>query len=289
MSTTFTPLRYPGGKSRLARYLSHLIDYNHLTDCLYAEPFAGGAGAAINLLHLKYVSAIYLNDIDSGIYAFWYSILNHTDKLCQLVENVTLTVEEWQRQRNILQDATECSLLELGFAVLYMNRTNRSGIIRGGVIGGQGQSGQWKIDSRFNRHTLIKKIRRISGYRSRIHLSCLDASEFLSNVIAINREHTLIYLDPPYYKKGQFLYHNHYDHNDHVALAASLNKVENHSWVVTYDNVDEIQEIYGNHRFLTYGINYSASDRYKGKEVMFFGPTVQPLPFGNPLNIPAYA
>lgn len=289
MATTSTPLRYPGGKSRLARFFSFLLRKNKISDCTYMEPFAGGAGAGINLLRKEYVRVLYLNDIDPGVYAFWYSLLHHTDDLCRLVAEVPLTTEEWHRQKEIVSSPEAASPIDLGFATLFMNRTNRSGIITGGVIGGQQQTGKWKIDARFNRVGLIEKIRRIAGYRHRIQLFCMDARDFLSNVVATCRERAFIYLDPPYYCKGQALYENHYGHDDHLALAQTLKTLGDQPWVVSYNNVPQIREIYDGWPHLIYDINYSASERYEGKEIMFFGPTITRPPFKNPLSIKCYA
>lgn len=289
MSTTSTPLRYPGGKSRLAPFFSFLLRENRISDCIYAEPFAGGAGAAINLLRREYIRFLYLNDIDPGIHAFWHSVLHHADSLSQLVAEVPLTLAEWHRQRQIVSNPGSVSLLELGFAVLFMNRTNRSGIIKGGVIGGQDQTGKWTLDARFNRKGLIEKITRISSYRHRIRLFCMDARLFVSSVIAACTERTFIYLDPPYYRKGQALYENHYGHDDHVALAQTLRSLNNQPWVVSYDNVPQIRDLYASRPHLTYGINYSAADRYEGQEIMFFGPLITRRPRVDPLHVTQYA
>lgn len=289
MSTTSTPLRYPGGKSRLAPFLSFLLRENRISDCVYIEPFAGGSGAAINLLRKEYVRVLYLNDLDPGIYAFWYSVLHHTDDLCRLVAQVPLTMDEWRRQREIAKNAGTASTLELGFAILFLNRTNRSGIIQGGVIGGQQQTGTWRLDARFNRNGLVEKIRRIGAYRQRIELFCMDARHFLIDVVTHCRERTFTYLDPPYYQKGRALYENHYVHDDHAALAQTLRSLEDRPWVVSYDNVPPIREVYRGYTHLTYGIGYSAAERYAGQEVMFFGPTVLRPHIKDPLRLGRYA
>lgn len=289
MSTTFTPLRYPGGKSRLARYFSHLLVQNNLHEHTYIEPFAGGAGAAITLLRNNYVKDIILNDIDPGIYSFWFSALNHTDDLCKRVSTATLTIDEWHRQRTIARSPQEHSEIDLGFATLYMNRTNRSGIINGGVIGGQQQQGKWKMDARFNRAGLVNKITQIAQHKSRIKIFRLDALDFLNETVISELNKAFIYIDPPYYKKGQALYENHYIHEDHCQLERHLHSIKHKNWVVSYDNVQEINDIYSSYNTIAYGINYSAAQRYKGNEVLFFGPTITPPDAPDPLSIKRYA
>lgn len=289
MPSTYTPLRYPGGKSRLAKFLSHLLRSNAISDCDYVEPFAGGAGAAIALLRKEYVRNIHLNDIDKGVYAFWYSVLNHTEQLCERIENAPLHIEEWRRCRDVVKSPEKHSIVDLGFSVLYMNRTNRSGIITGGVIGGQNQDGKWKIDARFNKATLIDKIECISGYRDRISLSCLDAELFLAKIALDVRRKVFVYLDPPYYNKGQALYENHYGHDNHVSLLRALERTGIENWIVSYDNVSQIGSIYHGYPKSFYGLNYSASQRYEGKEVMFYGPGITPPLNGDPLSQKKYA
>lgn len=289
MSTTSTPLRYPGGKSRLAPFFSHVLRENRISDCTYVEPFAGGAGAAISLLRREYVRVLYLNDIDPGIYAFWKSVLNHTEALCHLVETVPLTMETWRQQREIAGNPRNASELELGFAVLFLNRTNRSGIIKAGVIGGQQQTGNWKMDARFSRRGIVEKINRVAAYRQRIRLFSMDARNFLTEVIANCKETTFLYLDPPYYQKGQYLYENHYQHDDHVSLALTLKTLGDRPWVVSYDNVPAVRAVYGVAPYLTYGIKYSAAQRYEGNEIMFFGPGIMRPFIDDPLAVTTYA
>ncbi len=289
MPTTYTPLRYPGGKSRLSHYLSHLLVQNQMTGCVYIEPFAGGAGAAINLLLKGYIHDILLNDIDPGVFAFWDVVLHQTEELCRLIETTPLTMDEWGRQRDALASATSTTV-QRGFAALYLNRTNRSGVIRGGVIGGQGQHGAWKLDARFNRLTLVAKVREIASYRDRIRLYGMDACRFLTEVVAPLKGSLFLYLDPPYYGRGQDLYHNNYSHEDHVELARVLrDRLADKSWLISYDDTPEIRTIYEGFRSVTYAIRYSAATRYQGAEIMFFGPAIKEPLLENPLSVASYA
>jgi DNA adenine methylase len=164
--TTFSPLRYPGGKQILGSVLARIITENRLEGSIYAELYAGGAGAALSLLYWEYVSKLYLNDADPCIYAVWRSILDHTDEFCKRIRDVALTTDEWKKQKAIYTNYAENSILDIGFATFYLNRTNRSGIIKnGGPIGGYDQSGPWKIDARFSRPGLIERVERIALYR----------------------------------------------------------------------------------------------------------------------------
>jgi DNA adenine methylase len=265
-----TPLRYPGGKGKLTNFVKLLLLENNLLDGHYAEPFAGGAGVALSLLLQEYVIHIHINDLNKSIYSFWYSVLHETDELCRLINDVPLTMEEWRLQRSIQRDPDQVSTLELGFSTFFLNRTNRSGIIAAGPIGGQEQTGEWKLDARYNRIDLISRIKRIASYRSRISIYNLDATDFLLDTVQTMPDNTLVYLDPPYYVKGKDLYQNHYSHDDHAALARTVATSIRQNWMVSYDFVPQIAEMYNEFRQIDYLLSYSASARYKGSELMVF-------------------
>jgi len=168
MARTFSPLRYPGGKSCLYPLITRVIRDNGFRLHAYAEPFAGGCGLGLGLLYGSHVSELHINDVDRAIWSFWYGILNETDKFAELISGVDVTVDEWRKQREIYSDPSNADPLALGFATFFLNRTNRSGVIKsGGVIGGLEQLGKYKIDCRFNKADLIRRIKRVSKYRSR--------------------------------------------------------------------------------------------------------------------------
>ena len=153
----YTPLRYPGGKKRLAPVVMRLLEVNGLKDIEYAEPYAGGASMALTLLFEEYASAIHINDLSRPVYAFWHTVLNEADELCRRIDRVKVTMREWHRQHKIYEQRETADLADLGFAAFFLNRTNRSGIIGGGVIGGKGQGGDWKLDARFTKADLIRR------------------------------------------------------------------------------------------------------------------------------------
>ena len=203
-----SPLRYPGGKAKLAPFMEVLISsLGHPVDT-YIEPFAGGAGIAIELLQNNFIKKIVINDYDKGIYSFWRAILTDTDRFVYDIETVPLTMEEWDHQRSICLDKSMKYSYELGFATFCMNRTNRSGIIKGGVIGGYDQNGKWKLDARFNRKKLIKRIVEIAKLKSNIYLYNKDIASFITNYLPRHAENAFVYFDPPYYEKGKQLYLN---------------------------------------------------------------------------------
>ncbi|MCK5613521.1 DNA adenine methylase [Candidatus Pacearchaeota archaeon] len=278
----YSPLRYPGGKGKLTDFFHAIIEENNLSDGYYVEPYAGGASVALSLLFNEYVSKIIINDLDRSIYAFWFSVLNETRKLCELILKTKVNLSNWRKSKKIQHKKQKTSLLELGFSTFFLNRTNRSGIIKGGVIGGKHQEGKWKIDARFNKKDLISRIERIADYKNRIEVYNLDACALCRKLTNLLPKRTLFYFDPPYYLKGRNLYVNYYNYQDHITVARMVRGLRKFRWVVTYDNRDEIKRLYSSHRKIEYSLLYTASKVSEGLEVMFFDdnlniPTIKKL------------
>lgn len=271
----FSPLRYPGGKGKLAEFIKDIITMNRLKDGCYIEPYAGGAAVAFELLLLDYVSTIWINDLNQSVHAFWDCVLNHTEELCGRILTVPLDMESWHQQKAVQADRTNVSAIELGFSTFFLNRCNRSGIINGGVIGGKNQTGQWKLDARFNREELVARIRQIARFKSRIKLTQMDAVKLLRENQGKFPQNTLIYLDPPYFVKSKRLYDSLYSPGDHVEVAKMVDKLKSVKWVVSYDDEPEIRALYSKFRKILYSLSYSVKDRYKGREVMFFSEGLQ--------------
>lgn len=264
-----SPLRYPGSKKKLTGFIKDVIECNNLLGGTYIEPFAGGASVALYLLFTEYVNTIIINDIDRSIYAFWFSVLNETDKLCKLIREIPVSVEEWEKQRKIQENKSEFGYLELGFSTFFLNRTNRSGIIKGGIIGGKNQTGNWKIDCRYNKDDLIKRIEKIALYSNRIELHNKDAIEFITSISAQLDETALVYFDPPYYNQGAALYANFYTYESHKKLSEFIQELDC-KWMLTYDYTPDIIDLYRNveKRLLT--LSYTVAQKVKGCEMIAF-------------------
>ncbi|RUW60379.1 DNA adenine methylase [Mesorhizobium sp. M7A.F.Ca.US.008.03.1.1] len=268
MSVTASPLRYPGGKTCLLPLVSELLRINKLEFGHYAEPYAGGCGLALSLLYGGHVSDIHINDVDPSIWSFWHSVLNRTEELCYRVAKTPITVEEWRCQRQIHLNQDEGDPLSLGFSAFFLNRTNRSGIIKdAGVIGGLAQTGPYKIDCRFNRDDLIRRIKRVAKYRNRIHLSRRDALAFISDIRSQKLGCMFFCIDPPYFSKGSSLYTSYYNPSDHAILASAVLELED-PWVVTYDNAPEVSKLYRDRRQFEFDINYSLETKRVGTELL---------------------
>lgn len=268
MPTTHSPLRYPGGKSSISAFLAEVIRLNGVSGGAYIEPYAGGAGAALQLLYSNVVEHIVINDFDPSIYAFWYTALNYSDTLLQKIETTPLTIDEWHHQKEILSSSHNHNIVEVGFAAFFLNRCNHSGIIMARPIGGLQQLGKYKLDARFKRSKLMDKIIKFAKYRDRVSVYNLDAIDLLQRIVPTIDKPKFIYLDPPYYEKGELLYLNSYTHEDHQKLANVLKMMESSKWMLTYDDSRAIKKMYRHSSKSQYEINYYAHHAKKGKELM---------------------
>lgn len=270
-----TPLRYPGGKQKLAPFIMEILETNQLIGGDYAEPYAGGAGVAMELLLTDKVDRVHLNDSSRAVYSFWYSVIRHTDDFCRRIESAKLNIEQWRLQREILAAPGRFSTLDLGFSLFYLNRCNRSGIPTGGVIGGLKQQGKWRMDARFPKEELVARVKAIAAKKKRIKLKNWDAELFIQNHVPTLPADSLVYCDPPYFKQGHRLYLSRYKSADHARLSRVIQRQLARPWIVSYDGVPEILEFYAKRRWFLYDLQYNAQRVHMGKEVFVFADTVQ--------------
>lgn len=269
-----SPLRYPGGKYKLYNFVSNMVMENGCSS--YIEPFCGGSALSFALLFNNIVKRIIINDYDFTIYCFWKSVLDDTEELIKKIQETDVTIDEWYRQKEIRHNLNDHSLLDIGFSTFFLNRTNRSGIIdKARPIGGLNQNGNYSIDCRFNKSTLIKQIHRIAEKRNQISVHNMEAIDFIEEVI-LDTRNSFVFFDPPYYGKGPDLYTNFYTHNDHMKLSQSiLHKMKNRKWIVTYDNNNEIKSLYTGVDSIEFKLNYSLQEKKAGSEIMFFSSKIK--------------
>lgn len=265
-----TPLRYPGGKGRLGPWIAKIMRHNRISGGWYIEPYAGGAGAALFLLTQGYVDHIVINDVDPVVHAFWKAATDRNAELLDLIVKTPVTMDTWQRQRAVIAAPGKHTLVEVGFATFFLNRTNRSGILSAGVIGGKAQAGNYKLDARYNIADLTSRIKTIGAYRSRITVLGIDAFDLLTDVAPGFPRECLVYLDPPYYVKGSLLYRNHYVHEDHAAIAECV-KDATYPLIVSYDDCPEVRQLYGSFESTNFELHYSThTARPLSSEVLFY-------------------
>ena len=237
----------------------------------YVEPYAGGAAVGLKLLFTEQVREITINDLDRSVYAFWRSATRYPNELCQKIRNTEVNLKNWKRAKEIQTNKMHADIIDLGFSTFFLNRTNYSGIINGGILGGKDQSGLNKIDCRFNKDALIERIMQIAKRSTQIHVHNKDAMElveYLSDRYVGNN--MLYYFDPPYYSKGAYLYMNHYQKSDHQKISDAIKKITHAKWIVSYDNVSEITQCYLGYVNEKYSPYHTARSSRIGSEIIFF-------------------
>lgn len=265
----YSPLRYPGGKSALYPIIANAIIKQKMDNCVYIEPFAGGAGIALSLLLNEVVDYIIINDVDKSVYSFWRALVSSPELFIQKIQDTPITIDEWKKQKKIFESSQKYSF-EYGFATFFLNRTNRSGILTAGPIGGYKQDGNYKLDCRFNKEILIEKIKKLSSKKNQIKVYNQDIFVFMRNFLPKNNTNIFIYFDPPYFEKGKRLYLNHFFPSNHEKLRNIVRELRCY-WIMTYDNHQEIQSLYSDCITKKISINYSLSNKGKGSELIIFG------------------
>lgn len=277
----YSPLRYPGGKRKLAAFVNALIKVNDLHQATYVEPFAGGAGVALHLLLETNLPRIVINDVDPAIYSFWLTVKENPEELCRRISDVNIDITEWQKQKAVQAAKNPCRI-DLAFSTLFLNRTNRSGILLGGVIGGKEQHGPWKMTARFNKKTLIDRVEAISLNADRLEVRGVDAAVLIEDLV-VEGKPTFLFLDPPYYHKAdERLYRNNYIPSDHMTIANLLKEI-NISWLLVYDDCPEVRDLYRPVEPIPFSLSYTAGKKRKGQEVLFLsnGTVVPAIEKGN--------
>ncbi len=269
---TVSPLRYPGGKASLAGFFADVIEALDLTDATYVEPYAGGAGAGVALLVEDRVRRLVVNDFDPAVHSFWVAATEHSEALCALVRDTPLDVDEWRRQKAVYRAADDSDPLTLGFAFFYLNRTNRSGILNAGPIGGVNQNGNYKIDARFNRTELARRLEAIGERADRIVVSNKDGRTIVR--AHAGEPDTFLYIDPPYLAAGGSLYLNAFTHRDHADLAEIVRAYPSGNWIVTYDDAPYIRRLYDGESVQSYALYYSAHKAVRSTELAVLSPSV---------------
>ncbi|AYD90140.1 DNA adenine methylase [Actinomyces lilanjuaniae] len=275
-----SPLRYPGGKARLAPFLARVVAAQDPAPARYAEPYAGGAGAALRLLADGVVDHVHLNDLNPGIAAFWRTTTTRdgAEELCHLIDTTPVTISQWHHQRCVYQNALHQPTipdgardLALGFATFFLNRTNRSGILDARPIGGLDQAGRWPIDARYNKTGLKDRIRTIASWQGRVHVTQLDGTAFLGTLDHHGRD-VLVYADPPYLDKAHDLYLHAFDHAAHDRLATTLHRAP-WPWLLTYDDQQTVwTRLYPAHRCARFSIAHTAGPQHVGTETIVYSP-----------------
>lgn len=273
------PLRYPGAKSKLYEYIKNLIECENKVGCTFYEPFAGSASLSLMLLENKIVEKAIINEKDPLLYWFWISVFHYTEELLYLIENTDITIDNWHefvkyRDNEYIKDKLP---QEIGYAGLFLNRTNFSGILKANPLGGLQQLSQYKIDCRFNKNSIIQSIKMLSTFKDNIEIYNEDAVEFMKSYLRYKHNKKIfVYIDPPYYNEGPGLYRYFFTHEQHLDLSKYL-KSKIFPWIISYDDTEEIRDMYSKKSYINIYLDYSVKTCKKGKELLISNMEIPPI------------
>lgn len=263
-----TPLRYPGGKGSLKYFLANVVIANDLHGKFLIEPFCGGSGASLPLLFTGVIDRLYLNDANPLIYHFWWNVFFNTEMFVGLVRSCKVNMESWRYYKGVSENIENYSSLEVGFSAFFLNRCNRSGLLSAGPIGGVNQGGKYKMNCRFNKEGLIKRVLKISNFKEKVHISGVDACDFLENLEEDVLKDSLVFMDPPYVSQGRSLY-KEFSFNDvgHENLAKYV-KPKPWRWIITYDDEPLIHKLYAERAVGVIELSYLMQSAKIGRELL---------------------
>lgn len=236
-----------------------------------AEPYCGGAGAALILLADGDADMVVLNDADLRVYSAWLAMLEEPERFVAKLSNVRLDIAEWLYHRDLVDGYSGSEYdFEVGFSTFYMNRTTRSGIIlNAGPIGGYDQRGKWKLDARFNVQRLTNQVLWLATNRHRIRLSNFDGLSFIDRERRMPAaDNTLFFIDPPYVKAGGRLYYDGMSEAKHIALSDLLTTGNIRHWILTYDDAPLIRQLYRSQKCSNISVNYSLQSKRLENEIL---------------------
>lgn len=244
-----SPLRYPGAKRQLTPVIQDLIRANVPPPRLFVEPFCGGASTALKVAGQQVVDHIILADADPLVAAFWYTAAFDTKWLIAAMWEEPVTLERWDWWRL----GTPRGRRDRALKCLFLNRTTFSGILHGraGPIGGRAQESKYKIDCRFGKEGLERRLTAVGDLATTGRLLDVWNTDWRLTLTRLCREHghldpneIAVYLDPPYVEKAPFLYEWSFESDEHASLAQALCRSSRFRWLLSYDDNSTIRDLY---------------------------------------------
>lgn len=261
------PLRYPGSKAAFAPVFFEILRQMDVGFNEIVEPYSGSAAISLYALNTELCERAVLIERDPLVFAFWYSVFNETEALLESIRTTEVSMDTWHRLQPLreLQAPDMGRIVELGFAGLFFNRSNYSGMIGAKPIGGLSQSSNYKIDCRFNRDDLIKKVSHLSRLARRVEVVFGDALSWIGQQPYSSDR--IYYVDPPYFDQGKKLYRHFYNVADHLDLYEVLASLEN-TWFLSYDKHHVIEKLYEDFNFVSMDFRYSSRMPKFGSELL---------------------
>ena len=278
MKPSVTPLRYPGGKTWLLDYVKAFARFHKLSSTTIVEPYGGSASISVGLIRSQLVTDATVCERDPLIVAFWNVAIHRNEELIEYLSSLEINMETWYGLRRYL-DLEKTNLqneLEAAGAFLFFNRTNYSGIIKGGPLGGKKQLSKYKLNCRFNKGRIADKIRSLKALEDKLKIIQIDGLEYMKNHALQSPDNVFFYVDPPYYGAGKDLYRFYFTDFDHQQLSAFLTGTEI-PWLLSYDDAEFIRNLYQKKSNLPVYTDYQSGHLRRGvKELLISNYVIPP-------------
>lgn len=255
MKRSFSPYRYPGGKSKycneILQKLSIYLDKNNN----FVDVFVGGGSITLAVAEKYRYHNIYINDIDPWVYSFWKLIAKNDSKEIKELFNL-IDIKPTIDYFNHLREKNPQNEIEQAYYSIFFNRTTFSGLGFNGPIGGKDQKSKYTIDCRYNslkiKSNILECIKLLSG-------RTIVSNNHFSNFNTWSNTQYVSYLDPPYVEAGKQLYTYWMQKEEHILLSNIL-QVKN-DWVLSYDDDELIRDLYKNNQIFNLSVKYSVDGK----------------------------
>ena len=218
------PLSYIGGKNRLAKQLIAMFP-PHVT---YCEVFLGGG----QVFFRKEPSKVeVINDIDNEVVNFFRCAQQHPEEMVRCLKFV-LVGREWFRLFNV-QNPAGLTDIQRAVRFFYLQKNCYAGLVRdrhygAKVVGAPG----------FNPSRLPELLTNVHKRLARVQIESLPFQEFIPR---FDRPGTLLYLDPPYWRRK--LYNFNFADEDYRILSDLLSSISG-KFILSVDDVPQLRELF---------------------------------------------
>lgn len=244
-------IRYPGSKAKLVESILAAMPEEYVlpmftSDNLhYVEPFFGSGAVGFEVMkRLHHRARVTIADMDIGLFCLWLSVWKHADELKERIRKYRPSVESFYELKQLDGEFTDT--VDTGFRKLALHRISVSGfgVMAGGPIGGRKQEGAYTVGCRWKPAKMLLAVERYQKLLGKFkRLEILHSCVFKTLAGIDGDEPAFIYLDPPYYEKGNQLYKHGFSEEQHAELASVLIK-SRHLWAVSYDDHPAIRRLY---------------------------------------------
>ena len=240
-----SPLRYPGGKSRVAKLLCQYIPPH--TE--YREPFVGGGAI---FFYKPKVEKNWINDLHPGLYALWRTLRDHFPEfadLCKAQDTTDLraTFDYWINRFDLMKAEGNAQLVERAVQYYFINRT----VWTGRVVFDPARRSRLYFSNPEGWGKLEKKLRHLRACAEKlrgVRITCKPFEKCLGGATP----ETFIYADPPYYRDSldtptSRLYEGHFAIEQHESLRDLLANCPARV-MISYDDRPEVRRLYSDRK-----------------------------------------